>query len=202
MPAPPVAASRRPRPPPPATPAEPTDPTPTVPAPADKQLDFDFQYQPNAYYCAPAATHMALSAHGANRSQDELAHLLGTTAFGTASAFDTTRILNEVLGKHVYKTREIRGAGAIPAEMDRLQSDVVQAVSRGYAVVGNVIGSATDTAGVWRDFPSGHYIAIVGYSDDGRTVRVADSSGLFGPATYWMTTIDMANWIATRGYSA
>ncbi len=30
-----------------------------------------------------------------------------------------------------------------------------------------------------------------------RTVQIADSSGLFGPGTYWMSTIAMANWIAT-----
>ena len=178
------------------------DPTPTVPPPADKQLSFDFQYQPNFFFCAPAATHMALSAHGANRSQDDLATLLGTTTYGTRSAFDTTRALNEVLGKHVYKTREIRGQEATPAEMDRLQADVVRAVGNGYAVVGNIIGAATDAAGVGHDFPGGHYIAIVGYRDDGRTVQVADSSGLFGPGTYWMNTISMANWIASRGYSA
>jgi hypothetical protein len=185
----------------PASPAD-QNPTPTVPPPADKQLSFDFQFQPTFFFCAPAATHMALSAHGANRSQDELANLLGTTTYGTPSAFDTTRALNEVLGKHVYKTREIRGQQATPAEMDRLQADVVRAVGNGYAVVGNIIGGATDAAGVWHDFPTGHYIAIVGYRDDGRAVQVADSSGLFGPGTYWMSTIGMANWIATRGYSA
>jgi len=193
-------------------PTQPTDPaaaatqpaeaTPTAPAPADKQLGFDFQYQPTFYFCAPAATHMALSAHGANRSQDDLAHLLGTTTFGTPSAFDTTRVLNEVIGNNVYQTREIREQEATPAEMDRLQADVVHAVGNGYAVVGNIIGAATDASGTWHDFPAGHYIAIVGYRDDGRSVQVADSSGLFGPGTYWMSTIDMANWMATRGYSA
>ena len=185
----------------PQQPADP-DPTPTVAPSADKQLTFDFQYQPTYFFCAPAATHMALSAHGANRSQDDLATLLDTTTYGTRSAFDTTRVLNEVLGKHVYKTREIRGQEATPAEMDRLQADVVRALRDGYAVVGNIIGAATDETGIGHDFPGGHYIAVIGYRDEGRTVQVADSSGLFGPGTYWMSTINMANWIATRGYSA
>jgi hypothetical protein len=25
---------------------------------------------------------------------------------------------------------------------------------------------------------------------------------MFGPSTYWMSAIEMANWIGTRGYSA
>ena len=86
--------------------------------------------------------------------------------------------------------------------MDRLQADAVHAISNGYAVVANIIGGATDSAGVWHDFSGGHYIAIVGYSDDGRSLKVADSSGMYGSSTYWMSTINMANWIGTRGYSA
>lgn len=49
--------------------------------------------------------------------------------------------------------------------------------------------------------PGGHYIPIIGYSDDGRQVKIADPSGV-GPATYWRSTINMANWMASRGYSA
>lgn len=170
--------------------------------PSEKILTYDFQYQPNFYYCAPASVHIALTTQGINLSQDELAQQLGTTVNGTNSAEDTTRVMNSVTGKDVYQTRSIPGPnGATPAEMDRLQADVVNAISNGRAVVANIVGSATDNAGFWRDFSGGHYIPIVGYSDEGRQVQVADPSGV-GPATYWMSTIDMANWIATRGYSA
>jgi hypothetical protein len=189
---------------PPAAAAQPntTAAPPAPPPPADKQLAFDFQYQPNFYYCAPAATHMALSARGANLSQDDLANRLRTTVNGTASAEETTRVLNDVLGTTFYRTTAIPGPSATPAQMDQLQTDVVHAISNGYAVVANAMGSTTDAAGVGHDFPAGHYVTIVGYSDDGRTVRVADSSGMFGPSTYWISTINMANWMAGHGYSA
>ena len=176
--------------------------TPAVKPPPDKELAFDFQYQPNNFFCAPAATNMALSAHGKERTQDDLANLLRTTVNGTDSAEETTRALNEVLGTSTYRTTAIPGPAATPAEMDQLQADVARTVSNGYAVVANIIGQATDTGGTLHDFPGGHYITIVGYSDDGRSVHIADSSGLFGPGTYWMSTINLANWIATRGYSA
>jgi hypothetical protein len=185
-----------------AAPSETTPPAPAPPPPSDKVLSFDFQYQPNYYYCGPAAVRIALTAHGVNLSQDDLANQLGTTVNGTDSAAETTRVLNSAIGTSFYQTSSIPGEVATPAEMDRLQADAAHAISNGYAVVANIIGGATDSAGVWHDFPGGHYIAIVGYSDDGRSLQVADSSGMYGSSTYWMSTIDMANWIGTRGYSA
>ena len=85
--------------------------------------------------------------------------------------------------------------------MDRLQADVVTAITDGRGVVANIVGDATDTDGGWHSYPGGHYIAVVGYKDDGRTVRIADSANAAYPS-YWITTIDLANWMATRGYSA
>jgi hypothetical protein len=165
-------------------------------------LNVSFEYQPNYYYCGPAAVHNALTARGVDLSQDELAIRLRTTANGTDSAEDTTRALNSVVGAGVYQTRTIPGQDATPAQMDQLQADAVHAISNGYAIVANIIGGDTDADGIWHDFPGGHYIALVGYRDDGRTVQVSDSSGMFGASTYWMSTINMANWIGTRGYSA
>ncbi|MEV1287460.1 C39 family peptidase [Micromonospora sp. NPDC049679] len=169
--------------------------------PSEKIGKYDFEYQPNFYYCGPAATRIALTSNGVTLSQDELAQQLGTTVNGTNSAEDITRVMNKVIGKDAYRTQSIPGPGATPAEMDRLQADVVNALSDGRAVVANIAGGATDNAGFWRSFPGGHYVTIVGYSDEGRQVQVADPSGV-GPATYWMSTIDMASWMASRGYSA
>lgn len=200
---PPASDSPRPAPASPGNPqAAPAATKAAAPKPPSKKvLKYDFQYQPNSYYCAPATTRIALTSQGFKLRQDELARQLGTTVNGTNSAEDTTRVMNSVIGKNVYQTRSIPGPGATPAEMDRLQADVVNAISNGRAVVANIVGGATDNAGFWRSFPGGHYIPIVGYSDDGRQVQIADPSGV-GPATYWMSTIDMANWMASRGYSA
>src|SRR5690606_15830534 len=59
---------------------------PTVPD-AATVTGYDAALQPNAYYCGPAATRIALSAHGHRPSFDELARALGTTPAGTASIF-------------------------------------------------------------------------------------------------------------------
>jgi hypothetical protein len=166
-----------------------------------KELKVDYQAQPNFFWCGPASTRIALSADGHNLSQDEVAKKLGTTVEGTNSAEDTTRVLNDVVGGHKYKTTAIPDSKAKPEQMDKLQADVKSAVDDNRAVVANIIGTGTDTDGVTHSYEGGHYLAVVGYKDDGRQVKISDPANP-NDSSYWMTTIDMANWIATRGYSA
>ncbi|WP_234582208.1 C39 family peptidase [Micromonospora sp. MH99] len=168
--------------------------------PATKVLDYDYEAQNTYYNCGPAATRNALSATGIDRTQEELGAELGTTEMGTNSAEDTTRALNAEVKGSPYRTRMFAGTPS-PAQMDRLQADVVKAITDGRGVVANVVGDATDTDGGWHSYGGGHYIAVVGYKDNGRTVRIADSANPADPS-YWITTIDLANWMATRGYSA
>ncbi|WP_207892788.1 C39 family peptidase [Micromonospora sp. MW-13] len=179
------------------TTAKPAAPKP----PSSKLLDYDYQAQTTYYYCGPAAVRNALSATGVASNQDGLASRLGTTEMGTNSAADTTRVLNEMVKGDPYRTRMIPGGAATAAQIDRLQADVVQAVGAGRGVVVNIAGDATDVDGGWHSFPGGHYIAVVGYRNDGRTVRIADSADPAVPA-YWISTVALAHWAATRGYSA
>jgi hypothetical protein len=168
---------------------------------SDKQLNVNYQTQPNYYYCAPAATQIALSAGGHNLSQDDLANQLGTTVNGTNSAEDTTRVLNSVLGSNVYKTTSIPGQTATPDQVNQLQADVKNAVDNNRAVVANIAGTATDTDGATHSYEGGHYLTVVGYRNDGTQVQISDPASPDKPS-YWMNTADMANWIATRGYSS
>lgn len=170
---------------------------------SDKRVDnYTFQAQPNIYYCGPASTRIALSAQGKIQSQDELAGKLGTTVAGTASAFDITRVLNDSMGKDVYKTVEIPNNSASPDEVQRMKADLTKAVDEERIPVVNVIGSAVDADGVQRSFPVGHYLTVVAYDGDGDKVKIADPWQPVGDGTYWMTVNDLANWSASRGYSA
>jgi hypothetical protein len=169
---------------------------------SDKRVDYRFQEQPNIYFCGPASTRIALSAQGEIRSQDELAAKLGTTVAGTASAFDITRVLNETLGKDVYRTGEIPNDTATADEVRRLKTDLTTAIDNERVPVVNVIGSGTDANGVQRDFPVGHYITVVAYDGDGGRVKIADPWQPVGDGTYWMSVDELAQWSATRGYSA
>jgi hypothetical protein len=170
-------------------------------APA-KSVKHDFQLQPNFYYCGPAASRIALTAHGHAESMDDVATKLGTTTDGTNSAEDITRVLNSVIGGDKYKTTAIAGPTAKPAEIEKLRADVVRAVNEGRAVVANIAGTATDIEGGSHSYEGGHYLTVVGYSDQGKTVEIADPANPDGTITYKMSTAVVANWIATRGYSA
>jgi hypothetical protein len=182
--------------------ASPTTAAPAPPPPSEKELAYQFQLQTTFYYCGPAATRIAASARGLQPSQDDAATQLGTTVNGTNSAFDVARVLNGMTGTSFYHTTSIPGQGATPQQMDQLQADVVHAVSNGYAVVANIIGTAWDVDGVAHSYDGGHYLTVVGYKDDGRTVKIADPANVNGDGTYWMTTINLANWAATRGYAS
>ncbi|MEU8262538.1 C39 family peptidase [Micromonospora sp. NPDC048999] len=169
--------------------------------PSTKVLDYDYQAQTAYWNCGPAAVRNALSATGIETTQDAMAVPLHAGVNGTDSAEDTTRGLNQMVKGSPYQTHMISGQAATPAQMDQLQADLVNAIGDGRGVVVNIAGSATDTSGGWHSFPGGHYIAVVGYKDDGRTALIADSANPSVPS-YWITTINLANWAATRGYSA
>lgn len=108
--------------------AKPIAPVQQAEKKSDKRVDYQFQAQPNIYYCGPASTRIALSAQGEIQSQDDLATKLGTTFAGTASAFDITRVLNETLGKDVYRTGEIPNDTASADEVRRLKADLTTAI--------------------------------------------------------------------------
>ncbi|ADU09739.1 MULTISPECIES: C39 family peptidase [Micromonospora] len=175
----------------------------TARAASAKQVnDYTFQAQPNIYYCGPASTRIALSAQGKMEDQDKLASELGTTFAGTASAFEITRVLNDSLGRQMYKTVEIPNESASADEVTRLRTDLTKAIDEQRIPVVNVIGTAVDAEGITRSFPVGHYLTVVGYDSDGGRLKIADPWQPVGDGTYWISAADLANWSASRGYSA
>ncbi|MFV2099534.1 C39 family peptidase [Micromonospora sp. LOL_024] len=167
----------------------------------ERQLSVRYEAQPNFYYCGPAAVRNALTTMDKDVSQDDLAREMGTTERGTDSAHLITEALNNKAGEDVYRTVEIPGRAADDAQTDRLRADIIRAVDDGRGVVANVIGTASDTDGVSHSFEGGHYISVTGYRDDGDQVRIADSANP-AQAEYWIDTDTLADWVASRGYSA
>lgn len=167
---------------------------------ASKELPVKYQAQPNYYWCGPAATRNALTATGHNITMASLAHTMGTTEAGTNSANDITAALNKVTRSHKYHTTELAKPTITAKQANTLQRDIVTTIDDHRAVVANVAGTATDTHGTTHSYQGGHYIAVHGYRDHGRQVKIADSAD---PKTahYWIDTNHLANWIATRGYS-
>ncbi|MEU9829255.1 C39 family peptidase [Micromonospora chersina] len=166
----------------------------------ERELDVRYEAQPNFYYCGPAATRNAISVLGKNIDVDAMAKEMGTTEAGTNSINDITPVLNKETGKH-YRSVEIRDGKADDKQTDTLRADIVRTVDDGRAVVANIAGTATDTDGNTHSFEGGHYISVVGYRDNGKTVTIADSADP-NMASYRMSVDNLADWIATRGYSA
>ncbi|SCG53552.1 C39 family peptidase [Micromonospora halophytica] len=167
----------------------------------ERQLKVDYEAQPNFYYCGPAATRNALSVQGKDIDVDDMAKQMGTTENGTNSINDITPVLNKETGKtDAYRSVEIKTGKADTKQTDTLRADIVRTVDNGRAIVANIAGTATDTDGGTHSFEGGHYIAVTGYQDNGKTVTIADSANP-NTATYDMDIDTLADWIATRGYS-
>jgi Peptidase_C39 like family len=145
---------------------------------------------------------VALSAFNLFVGPDDLATRLGTTPGGTDSAIDITRVLNGFLGPDRYKTTELPGKVASPEQIAKLQADIVAAVNQGKPVVANIAGTVRDTIGEVHSYPGGHYLTVFGYSENGAFASIADSADKLGGPEYQVSVADLAQWIASRGYSS
>ena len=158
-----------------------------------------YKAQENYYYCGPASTRIALSAQDKTPSQDEVARHLGTTENGTNSAEDTTRVLEALTGDD-YETTTIPDQASADRHGDEMRANITEAIDDERAVVTNIAGSIVDTDGVRHSYPGGHYVAVVGYRDGGAQVKIADPAKPDN-AMYWVDVDQVADWVATRGYS-
>ena len=170
--------------------------------PAEMVLNNRLELQINGYYCGPAATRNALSAMGKDYGQDVMAQQLGTTVNGTDNIRQITGLLNREVGEGRYAAYDIPGPKATDAWTQKLQADLVAAISQGKPVVANIAGVAIDDAGEVHSYKGGHYIAVVGYSNNGATALIADSADTVGSPSYHIGTDRLADWIASRGYTA
>ena len=130
-----------------------------------------------------------------------MAKEMGTTEDGTNSINDITPVLNKETGRKAYESTEIRSTKADDKQTDELRADIVRTIDDGRAVVADIAGTATDTDGNTHAFEGGHYISVIGYHDGGKTVTIADSANP-DTASYRISVDNLADWIATRGYTS
>ena len=181
-------------------------------------VNYQFEYQQNSYYCGPASTRIALSAREVYFSQDDLASALGTTENGTDSISGN---IAPVLNRHTggWYAGKLVDDPPSQAQRDLLRFDVRYDIDRGYALIANVwsgwgpSGWTNEDEGYWWSYPQNpwpmvkHYVAIVGYTNDGDLVRIADPAGYVSghriPRSYWVSLSDLAVWIGgSAGYAA
>jgi hypothetical protein len=182
-----------------------------TPAPAKVVLQFTWKGQETGYWCGPGSVRMAIGTHLADPpSQTALADFMGTTKEGTVRA-DAIRALNNYLGSFL-PSDELYGSIPVDAhptqeQRDLLKDSVVRRLASGYPVIANVLSG-------WRPpgYPSGtigHFVAVVGYDDNGDKVLIADPAGAGAPGprwndvpkSYWITMENLGTWVGGRGYS-
>jgi hypothetical protein len=176
--------------------------------PSSRSLQVAWQGQQTYYWCGPGSTRMALSTHMANPpSQSELANYLGTTTNGTDNIGLVAGALNHYLGVNFYQSKSMNDPPTA-AQQAGLEHDILVRIGdQGFPLVANVISG-------WRPpgYPGGtiyHYVAIVGYDQDGQRVLIADPAGdgaggsswTAVPRTYWISVGDLGIWIGGKGYA-
>jgi RHS repeat-associated protein len=156
------------------------------------------------YSCGPAAVRVALSAQGVVvDDESELYGPLGTSITdGTDSiGGNVVPFLNARLNTTFYEAKDIPGSKADQEHIDQLKADIVTDINANRPIVANVtIGAAQDTDGDYHQY-GGHYITIVGYDDHGNVAHIYDSADVHHVNQYWMSTDNLATWIAGKGYA-
>ncbi len=173
----------------------------TTPPATSKIADYDGALQPNGYYCGPAATRIALSAHDKTPTFDDLATDLHTTTAGTQSIDDITRVLNANHGDGRYTSVKLTDRNPDEGQTDKLRGDVMAAINDGDPVVVNIAGTVTDTAGETHSYEGGHYLTVTGYTDGGKLITITDPADRAGSNEYQLPIDRLADWAGTRGYT-
>lgn len=218
------SAASAPRPPavspaPEAAPAPQTAPAPeTAPAPQTKSapethpqavaksLDVKYQAQRTSYWCAPAAARIALSSKADKLpDQSALASAFGTTDNGTDHISQVVDGLNKQLagtGTH-YVTRDWADHPMTPAMSEQLWSDTVRNIDSGKAMVANIVAPpGNQPPGYPKSETIYHYVTIVGYNAEKKTVHISDPARFSGGEGYWLSLDKATSLIKPRGYAA
>ena len=180
----------------------------SIPRPAARELAIQWQGQQTGYWCGPGSTRMALSTRMPDPpSQATLASYLGTTTDGTDNIGLVADALNHYLGVSFYQSHDMNDPPTAAQQAGLKHDILVRIGDQGYPLVANVISG-------WRPpgYPSGtiyHYVAIIGYDQNGDRALVADPAGdgaggsswTAVPGTYWVSIVDLGIWIGGKGYA-
>lgn len=178
----------------------------------EKILSYDHTITPQetGYWCGPASTQVVLNGRGILASEADLAREIGTTVNGTDYVGLIEPVLRRRLPKANYASVYLPNDPPTEAQKSKLWWDIVRSIDNGYGVVMNwvappsnyprgVKGSISPAYSFGTVF---HYVACMGWSDEGNNGRpalwIADSG--FRPFGYWIDFEQVATLIPPKGY--
>lgn len=178
----------------------------------EKVLDYprDQVFQDTYYNCGPASAQTIIrAATGRLLNEVDLGVELGTHRGGTDWIGQFPAVLNKHLPGAQYKSVEMPNDPPTTAQKDRLWRDIVASVDAGYGVVINIVAPVSNypkavyPSTISPNYAGGtvyHYIAGMGYRDDGqKKVWIADSG--FSPFGYWISLDQLATLVPPKGYA-
>ena len=180
---------------------------------SEKVLHYDHSQQVVAqekfWDCGPASTQIVLNGVGVTMSEDQLIRELGTTTDGTNTVEQALPVLNrETKGRYaaVWMPNDPPSA----EQVDMLWSNIRNSIDAGFGCVLNFEvpssnfpkGTRGSTSPSYRGSKIWHYVACMGYADDGpggKHVWIADPG--FQPFGYWMSLHQCATAIPPHAYA-
>lgn len=184
-----------------------------VNAVTEKMLKYDHSQQRVAqekfWDCGPASTQIVLQGAGVDMSEDQLIRELGTTTDGTNTVEQALPVLNRMT-KGQYKAVWMPHDPPSASERDTLWKHIKGSIDAGFGCVLNFEvpssnfprGTRGSVSPAYRGAKIWHYVACMGYADDGpggRHVWIADPG--FKPFGYWMSLEQCATAIPPHAYA-
>lgn len=166
--------------------------------------------QDTYYNCGPASAQTIIrAATGELISEVTLGRKLKTHRGGTDWIGQFPAVLNELISGAEYVSVAMPNDPPTAEQRAALWKHLVSSIDAGHGVVANIVAppnnypravSPSTISPAYRGGWVYHYVALMGYSDQGqRRVWVADSG--FYPFGYWISFTQLAGLIAPKGYA-
>ena len=164
--------------------------------------------QDTFYNCGPASVQTIIQARTKeHHAESVLGRELGTHTGGTDYIGSFPAVLNKYIGGD-YKFKNVPGYLDDQGK-DALWDDIVNSIDAEFGVVANIVAppsnypKAVAPSNIDPAYSGGtvyHYIAVMGYRDDGqRKLWIADSG--FDPYGYFISLDQLATLIVPKGYA-
>ena len=136
-------------------------------------LNIPFQTQINDYYCGPASASMIVRPLGYNKSQHQMAALLGTTTNGTNAGNGVANALNAVVAGSRYR---FNWEWHTYTQISKMKNHITEALSWGNPIMVNTMESPGDVYLQGHNIGTAlyHFGVIGDYFDNGNSVTYVD----------------------------
>ena len=136
-------------------------------------LNIPFQTQINDYYCGPASAFMIVRSLGYNKSQHQMAALLGTTTNGTNAGNGVANALNAVVAGSRYR---FNWEWHTYTQISKMKNHITEALSWGNPVMVNTMESPGDVYLQGHNIGTAlyHFGVMGDYFDNGNSVTYVD----------------------------